>query len=78
MDANRAELSHLEEAVAEQLNTGKQPKKRRKKTAGKTKKAALTSQSPAAPSFDTSILEGISNEINLDDIDFDLSDDSDE
>lgn len=77
LDANRAELSHLEEAVADQMNT-KPPKKRRKKGEAKaTKKEAAASSAAAGPSLDQSILEGLSKEINLDDLDLDLSDDSD-
>jgi len=70
LEENRAELAHLEEAVAEQMNT-KQPKnKKRKKT---TKKA---STSPAAS--DDALLGGMSVPDDFDLDDFNLSDDSDD
>ena len=62
VDASRAELSHLEEAVEDQMST--QSKKKRT-----TKKSAAS-----AASGDDVLLAGISEELNLD---FDLSDDSD-
>ncbi|KAG7357332.1 DUF3591 domain containing protein [Nitzschia inconspicua] len=74
VEANRAELSHLEEAVADQMNT-KPPKKRRKKGDPKPPKKSSASKTAASSSIDHSILDGLSKEINLDDIDFDLSDD---
>jgi hypothetical protein len=77
VDGNRAELSHLEEAVADQMNT-KQPQKRRKKGENKsTEKKGSAASGAAGPPVDQSILEGLSTEINLDDLDFELSDDSD-
>ena len=76
LEAKRAEMSHLEEAVADQMNT-KPPKKKRKKNDPKGKKNVSAASATAGPSIDASLLEGISKEINLDDIDFDLSDDSD-
>ncbi len=63
VDASRAELSHLEEAVADQMNT--QSKKKRTNS----KKSAA-----AAAGGDDVLLAGISDNLDLD---FDLSDDSD-
>lgn len=77
VDGNRAELTHLEEAVANQMNT-KPPQKRRKKGETKvTEKKTSATSSAGGPPVDQSILEGLSTEINLDDLDFELSDDSD-
>ncbi|KAL3924007.1 MAG: hypothetical protein SGILL_001308 [Bacillariaceae sp.] len=74
LEQNRAELTHLEEAVADQLT---QPKKRRKTTKKKTtKKGASTPQSTggASSGFDESFLDSMAGEIDLD---LDFSSDSD-
>ena len=77
LEQNRAELTHLEEAVADQMNSA-QPKKRRKKTTTKktTKKGASTPQSTggASSGFDDSFLNSMDGEIDLD---LDFSSDSD-
>jgi len=64
VDASRAELSHLEQAVADQMNTQTKKKRTGKNNAG----------SAAAPGGDDGMLAGISADLNLD---FELSDDSD-
>lgn len=72
LEENDAELTHLEEAVADQMGSGKAPK-RRKKAAGKktTKKAASTPSSAAGSmGLDESFLDSMAGEINLDDLDF--------
>jgi hypothetical protein len=73
LDANRAELTHLEEAVADQLDT-KRPQKKRKKTTKKGAAAARSAASGGALS-DDGFLGSLTDEINLDDLEF--SDDSD-
>jgi transcription initiation factor TFIID subunit 1 len=77
LEANKAELTHLEEAVEDQMNTS-QPKKRRKKAVKKTTKKAAANASgggAASSGLDESFL-GMATDINLDDLDF--SDDSDD
>jgi hypothetical protein len=75
LEQNRAELTHLEEAVEDQMSSG-QPRKRKKKVTKKTtKKAASTPNSMGADSgIDDSFLESMDGEINLD---LDFSSDSD-
>jgi len=65
VDKSRAELSHLEQAVADQMNTQSNKKKN---TSKKSATAAAT------PGGDDGLLAGISADLDLD---FELSDDSD-
>ena len=65
VDASRAELSHLEQAVADQMST-----QSKKKRTNSKKSAAAAS----APGGDEGMLAGISVDLDLD---FEFSDDSD-
>jgi transcription initiation factor TFIID subunit 1 len=66
VEESRPELSHLEQAVADQMST----QSKKKKTAGRK-----SASSAAAPGGDDGLLAGISADLNLD---FELSDDSDD
>lgn len=70
IESNRAELSHLEEAAAVQMATKPPKKKRRKGEAKTSKKGSAATTAAPSPAIDQSILESI----NVDDLDFDLSD----
>ena len=65
LDANRAELTHLEEAVADQMDTKKPAKKRKKANKKNAPSSGASTGALSDPGF----------EINLDDLEF--SDDSD-
>ena len=73
LDANRAELAHLEEAVADQLDT-KQPQKKRKKTYKKKGAAAASSAASSGALSDDGFLGSLNDDINLDDLEFSDSD----
>jgi hypothetical protein len=72
LEANRAELTHLEDAVADQLDT-RPPQQKRKKT---YKKNAAGSAGSGGALSDDGFLSGLPADINLEDLE--LSDDSDD
>jgi hypothetical protein len=74
LEANKAELTHLEEAVADQMST-KQPKKRRKKVGKKTAKKGDTWGAGGSSSVDDELLGELPEDINLDNLESSDSDD---
>jgi hypothetical protein len=69
LDESRAEFSHLEEAVEEQMST--KPKKRRKKSAGKASSPASSAANMGMAEY----LGGLPDNFNIEDLGSD-SDDS--